>query len=143
MAVSIPVGSCWLCHNSNHEVAIRMHKFMLCSVSTVCAEAMAEMVSEKLREMDEDANGIGKADILRHIQGGHLLNPTLQISHILRCLLDLRDTLQKMLITEDENGLRTVDARNMSVYLKVTSEIMQVYKTGDISKLMYYNSEDK
>jgi hypothetical protein len=109
----------------------------------VCAEAMAEMVSEKLCEMDEDANGIGKADILRHIQGGHLLNPTLQISHILRCLLDLRDTLQKMLITEDENGLRTVDARNMSVYLKVTSEIMQVYKTGDISKLMYYNNEDK
>ena len=136
-------GTCWLCLNSQHETAHWINHFILSRVATVSTDAMAEMVSEKLREMDEDANGIGKADILRHIQGGHLLNPTLQISHILRCLLDLRDTLQKMLITEDENGLRTVDARNMSVYLKVTSEIMQVYKTGDISKLMYYNSEDK
>jgi len=141
MAVAVPCGSCWLCHNSNHEVAIRMHHFMLSSVSTVSAEAMAEMVSKELQEMDSEANGTSKCEVLRHIQGGHLLNPALQISHILRCLLDLRDTLQKMLIIEDENGLRTVDARNMSVYLKVTSEIMQVYKTGDITKLLYYNEE--
>lgn len=116
-----------------------MHHFMLSSVSTVSAEAMAEMVSSELQEMDAEAIGVCKHEVLRHIQGGHLLNPSLQISHILRCLLELRDTLQKMLITEDEDGVRTVDARNMSVYLKVTSEIMQVYKTGDISKLMYYS----
>jgi hypothetical protein len=53
--------------------------------------------------------------------------------------LDLRDTLQKMLIVDDDNGTRTVDSRNMVVYLKVTSEIMQVYKNGDISKLLYYS----
>ncbi len=141
MAVQVPIGSCWLCHNSNHEVAHRMHQFMLSNVSTVSADAMAEMVSKELQEMDCEANGISKQEVLRHIQGGHLLNPALQISHILRCLLDLRDTLQKMLLIEDENGLRTVDARNMAVYLKVTSEIMQVYKTGDISKLLYYSEE--
>ncbi len=53
--------------------------------------------------------------------------------------MDLRDTLQKMLIVDDDNGTRTVDSRNMVVYLKVTSEIMQVYKNGDISKLLYYS----
>ena len=139
MAVSIPVGSCWLCHNSNHELAQRMHQFMLSNVSTVSAEAMAEMVSNELKELQ--TNGTSKHEVLKHIQGGHLLNPALQISHILRCLLDLRDTLHKMLIVEDENGVKTVDARNMAVYLKVTSEIMQVYKTGDISKLLYYSEE--
>ena len=132
---------CWLCHNSNHELAVRMHQFMLSSVSTVSADAMAEMVSKELKEVDADANGTSKCEVLKHIQGGHLLNPALQISHILRCLLDLRDTLHKMLIVEDENGIKTVDARNMAVYLKVTSEIMQVYKTGDISKLLYYSEE--
>ena len=141
MAVSIPVGCCWLCHNNNHELAVRMHHFMLSNVSTVSADAMAEMVSKELKELDSDANGTSKCEVLKHIQGGHLLNPALQISHILRCLLDLRDTLQKMLIIEDENGIRTVDSRNMAVYLKVTSEIMQVYKTGDISKLLYYSEE--
>ena len=130
---------CWLCHNSNHELAQRMHQFMLSNVSTVSAEAMAEMVSKELLELE--TCGTSKHEVLKHIQGGHLLNPALQISHILRCLLDLRDTLHKMLIVEDENGIKTVDARNMAVYLKVTSEIMQVYKTGDISKLLYYNEE--
>ena len=141
MAVPIPAGSCWLCHNGNHELAVRMHQFMLSNVSSVSADAMAEMVSKELKEVDADANGISKSEVLKHIQGGHLLNPALQISHILRCLLDLRDTLQKMLIIDDENGTRTVDSRNMAVYLKVTSEIMQVYKTGDISKLLYYSEE--
>jgi hypothetical protein len=132
-------SNCWLCHNSNHELAQRMHQFMLSNVSTVSAEAMAEMVSNELKELQ--TNGTSKHEVLKHIQGGHLLNPALQISHILRCLLDLRDTLHKMLIVEDENGVKTVDARNMAVYLKVTSEIMQVYKTGDISKLLYYSEE--
>ena len=160
MPVGVPCGSCWLCHNSNHETAIRMHQFMLSRVSTVGAEAMAEMVSKELQAMEashdspdgashgDGTNGDGpkpgtsKSDVLRHIQGGHLLNPSLQISHILRCLLEVRDTLHRMLFTEGEDGVRTVDARNMAVYLKVTSEIMQVYKTGDITKMLYYG-EDK
>lgn len=126
--MQIPAGSCWLCHNSNHEVAHRMHEFMLSNVSTVSADAMAEMVSKELQNMDCEANGVSKQEVLRHIQGGHLLDAGLQISHILRCLLDLRDTLQKMLIVENEDGTKTVDARNMASYLKVTSEIMQVYR---------------
>ena len=126
--MQIPAGSCWLCHNSNHEVAHRMHEFMLSNVSTVSADAMAEMVSKELQNMDGEANGVSKQEVLRHIQGGHLLDAGLQISHILRCLLDLRDTLQKMLIVENEDGTKTVDARNMASYLKVTSEIMQVYR---------------
>ena len=140
-AVQVPHGCCWLCHNSNHDTARKMHRFILQNISTVSSESIAEMVSRELKEMDGEANGTSKCEVLKHIQGGHLLNPALQISHILRCLLDLRDTLQKMLIIEDENGIRTVDARNMAVYLKVTSEIMQVYKTGDISKLLYYSEE--
>ena len=137
----MPPITCWLCHNSSHDTAHKIHQFMLSRVATVSADAMAEMVSAELTAISDE--GTSKSDVLRHIQGGHWLHPSLQISHILRSLLDLRDTVQKMLITEDENGLRTVDARNMAVYLKVTSEIMQVYKTGEISKLLYYSEESK
>jgi hypothetical protein len=140
-AVSVPHGSCWLCHNSNHDKARRIHRFILQSISTVSADSIAEMVSRDLMEMDPDAHGICKASVLRHIQGNHLLDPSLQVSHILRCLLELRDTLQRMLISEDENGVKTVDARNMAAYLNVVSKIMQVYGTGDISKLLYFNAE--
>jgi hypothetical protein len=140
-AVQIPHGCCWLCHNSNHEIAKKMHRFILQNISTVSSDSIAEMVSKELIEIDQDAHGICKVSVLRHIQGGHLLDPSLQVSHILRCLLELRDTLQKMLISEDENGLKTVDSRNMAAYLNVVSKIMQVYGTGDISKLLYFNCE--
>ena len=139
--VHVPHGSCWLCHNSNHDTARKMHKFIIQNISTVSSDSIAEMVSKELLVIDPGARGVCKADVLRHIQGGHLLDPSLQVSHILRCLLELRDTLQKMLISEDENGQKTVDARNMAAYLNVVSKIMQVYGTGDISKLLYFNSE--
>jgi hypothetical protein len=120
-----------------------MHTFILKNISVVSSESIAEMVSKELMEIDSDACGIRKSDVLNHIQGGHLLDPSLQVSHILRCLLELRDTLQKMLISEDENGVKTVDARNMAAYLNVVSKIMQVYGTGDISKLLYFNVAEK
>lgn len=140
-AVQVPNGCCWLCHNSHHDTARKMHRYIIQNISTVSSESIAEMVSSKLLDQDPDANGICKADVLRHIQGGHLLDPSLQVSQILRCLLELRDTLHKMVISEDENGVKTVDARNMAAYLNVISKIMQVYGTGDISKLMYFGVE--
>jgi hypothetical protein len=141
-SILVPRGCCWLCHNSNHDTARKMHRFIIQNISTVSSESIAEMVSKELMEIESDLNtGICKASVLRHIQGGHLLDPSLQISQILRCLLELRDTLQKMLITEDENGMKTVDTRNMAAYLNVVSKIMQVYGTGDISKLLYFNAE--
>ena len=142
--IQVPRGSCWLCHNSNHDTARRIHRFILQNISTVSCDSIAEMVSRELSESSEvgpDAHGVCRASVLRHIQGGHLLDPSLQVSQILRCLLELRDTLQRMLISEDENGVKTVDARNMAAYLNVVSKIMQVYGTGDISKLLYFNGE--
>ena len=134
--IQVPHGCCWLCHNSNHESAKKMHRFILQNISTVSSDSIAEMVSRELIGIDPDSNGICKADVLRHIQGGHLLDPSLQISQILRCLLELRDTLQKMVISEDDDGIKTVDTRNMTAYLNVISKIMQVYGTSDISKLI-------
>lgn len=139
--VPVPHGSCWLCHNSNHEFARKIHRFIVDNIAFVSAESIAEMVSRELAELEPNAHGTCRASVLRHIQGGHLLDPSLQVSQILRCLLELRDTLHKMLISEDEDGVKTVDARNMAAYLNVISKIMQVYGTGDISKLLYYCSE--
>jgi hypothetical protein len=132
---------CWLCRNSTHAESQKMHSFMLQNISNIGVDAMTDMIHQHLQEIAPDAQGICKEDIKEHIQKGHLLSPSLQISHILRSLLDLRDTLHSMLISEDENGVKTVDARNMSVYLKVIAEIMQVYRTGDMSKMLFASEE--
>jgi hypothetical protein len=128
---------CWLCHNSNSETAKKVHRFIIQNISTVSSESIAEMVSTELVGIDPDATGISKQAVLRHLQEGHLLDPSLQVSQILRCLLNLRDTLHLMVISE-EDGVKVVDVRNMTAYLNVISKIMQVYGTGDISKLLYY-----
>ncbi len=135
-------SKCWLCLNSSDSHAQKLHSFMLQNISNIGVDAMTDMIQTHLQEVAPDAEGISKQDIKEHIQKGHLLSPSLQISHILRSLLELRDTLHSMLIHEDENGVKTVDARNMSVYLKVIAEIMQVYRTGDMSKMLF-SSEEK
>ena len=127
--------------NCTNATSQKLHSFMLQNISSMGVEAMAEMMHTHLQEIAPDAAGTSKNEIKEHIQKGHLLSPSLQISHILRSLLDLRDTLHAMLITEDENGTKTVDARNMSVYLKVIAEIMQVYRTGDMSKMLFASEE--
>ena len=118
-----------------------MHKFVLQNIAAISAECMAEMIIEHIQGVDPNAPGLGREDICRHIQGGHLLHPSLQMAYTLRTLFELRDTIHKMIIVEDEDGVRTIDARNMSNYLKVVSEIVQVYKTGDVNKLMFSTEE--
>ena len=105
-------------------------------------ESIADMIHCQLQEVAPGEEGTSVVEIKQHIQGGHLLCPSFQIAHILRSLFDLRDTLYTMLLTVDENGARTVDARNMSCYLKVISEIAQVYRMGDMSRLLY-SAEEK
>ena len=134
-------SKCWLCLNSTDPTSQRLHSFMLQNISNIGVDAMTDMMHLHLQKIAPDAQGTTKPEIKEHIQKGHLLSPSLQISHILRSLLDLRDTLHTMLINEDENGVKTVDARNMSVYLKVIAEIMQVYRTGDISKMLFASEE--
>ena len=128
--------TCWLCINSKHEEAQKMHTFMLQNISSIGAEAMADMISKHLLTIEPAAQGASSEHVKKHIQGGHILSPSLQIAHTLRSLLDLRDSLHEMLIVVDENGSKTVDSRNISSYLKVVSEITQVYRTGEIAKIL-------
>jgi len=137
----VMASQCWLCLNLTHPASRKLHTFMLQNISCIGVDAMTDMMHKHLLEVAPGEAGTSKVDIKEHIQKGHLLSPSLQVSHILRSLLDLRDTLHSMLITEDENGVKTVDARNMSVYLKVIAEIMQVYRTGDMSKMLFASEE--
>ena len=132
-------GACWLCLNNGHEDAKKMHSFVLENVSTISSDCMAEMIVDHLTSLGPDQPGLSKSDIRRHIQGGHMLNPSLQMAHTLRTLFELRDTIHGMIIVEVDE-VKSVDVRNMTMYLKIISEIMQVYKTGDVGRLMF--SED-
>lgn len=130
--------ACWLCLNCKHEVGQAMHTFILQNISKISMGAITDMVVGQIQRIEPE----GHRDTIRqqvkeHIEGKHMLCPSLQIAHILRNLLDLKETLHGMIISEDENGIQTVDAKYMAMYLKVISEIMQIYKTGEVSKLLF------
>ena len=137
----VPTNSgrhCWLCRNNNTDLAKEIHTFLLQDISTIGVDALTDMIHTRLRQqLPPDQAGTDVVHIRAHIQGAHMLCPSLQIAHILRSLVELKDTLHKMLLTEDEDGVKVVDAKNMAVYVKVISEIMQVYRTGDITKLLF------
>lgn len=137
----MPAPKCWLCLNNGEECAQKLHTFMLQNIASVDVDSMADMMHAHLHEATHGAEGTSKEAIRLHIQGSHLLCPSLQMAHNLRSLLELRDTLKGMLISVDEDGAKTVDSRNMTMYLKVISEIAQMYRTGEVSKMLFFVDE--
>jgi hypothetical protein len=138
-------GHCWLCINRTHPIAQKLHTFMLYNVGNISVEDMASMMEHHLntiRPDDEIWLGSTAADIQRHIEGGHILSPPLQVANILRSLIKLKDTLNSKLLVNDESGTElVVDTKNVNCYLKVISEIMQIYRTGEASKMLFYANE--
>ena len=74
----------------------------------------------------------------------HVLHPTVRIAHALRGLVELSETLKDLTVTRgEENENPLVDVRTVTMYLKVISEIMQVYRSADPSKMLFGGAEPK
>ena len=135
-------SNCWLCINCKHDQGQAMHTFILQNISKISTKSITDMVVNQVLQLEPEANReTVRLQVKEHVEGRHILSPSLQVAHILRNLLDLKETLQGMIISEDEEGNKTVDAKHMAIYLKVISEIMQVYKTGEVSKLLFATEE--
>lgn len=128
---------CWLCEYSDDAVARSVSKFISDQAMTMGPELMAERVHELLVEKCPMCEGIGLEEVREHI-GSHTLCPAVRVACIMRSLLKLSDKLETITTVFDPNTGRTeVDAKNVSVYLKVVSEVMQMYRTGEVSKLLF------
>jgi hypothetical protein len=130
---------CWLCKYNDDNLSLRLHKLILDKAGSMGAEELACAVHEILVAHQPDAEGAGLDQVKTHIQK-HMLNPGVRVAVLLRSLLDLTDSLHGILMDRDEEGNTVVDAKNVAVYLKVVAEVMQMYKTGDASKLLFADS---
>ncbi len=138
-------SKCWLCLNHTDETAQKLHTFMLQNIASIDVESMTDMIhshlEDHLQQNMMNSDGASKDEIRQHIQGSHLLAPSLQLAHNLRGLLELRDILRLMSLTEDEEGNVVVDSKNMTHYFRAVSEINQLYKTGEVNKMLFYPEE--
>jgi hypothetical protein len=138
-------SSCWLCRHCTSEDVKTFHSFMISKAHSVDAREMAAHMREHLEGQalagEVDAGEIPSAeDIELHIKR-HVLHPSVRVAQILRDLLSLADTLQELVSGRGEDGLPLVDVRTVTVYLKVISEIMQIYKTADLTKMLFADLE--
>lgn len=138
-------STCWLCRNCTTDEVKSFHAFMVEKAHCVDAHEMAvhmqdHLVSQKLSsELDDDDIPTAE-DIQLHIRR-HVLHPAVRVAQILRNLLDLAETLQELVSGRGEDGLPLVDVRTVTVYLKVIAEIMQIYKTADLTKMLFAELE--
>jgi hypothetical protein len=128
---------CWLCEYSDDPVARSLRKFVSEQAGTMGPELMAERVHEALVDKCPMSEGIGLDEVREHIMV-HTLCPNVRVACILRSLLRLADKLETVSTSVDENtGQTVVEAKNVQVYLKVISEVMQMYRTGEVNKLRF------
>lgn len=134
-------STCWLCRNCTTDDVKSFHSFMVEKAHCVDAQEMAAHMREHLESQKElgqldDGEVPSAEDIQLHIKR-HVLHPAVRVAQILRNLLELADTLQELVSGRGEDGLPLVDVRTVTVYLKVISEIMQIYKTADLTKMLF------
>ena len=128
---------CWLCEYHDDPIARNVARYMRDSAVVMGPDLMAERVHESLVQNCPEADGIGLEEVRHHIRT-HTLCPAVRVGCILRSLLKLTDRLEDLTTEYDqETGQQVVDRKNVQVYLKVVCEVMQMYKTGEVSKLLF------
>ena len=132
---------CWMCENCTSEDVRNFHAFLVERSHSVEPRAMAVHLHEHITAQQALASVLedsppGLDEILTHIRK-HVLHPSVRVAQILRNLLELADTLQELVVSRADDGTPLIDVRTVTVYLKVVSEIMQIYKTADMTKMLF------
>jgi len=141
MSVVIQRGlmRCWLCEYSDDPIARSLSRFISEQAVTIGPDLMAERVHEALVDKCPAAEGIGLEEIREHIMV-HTLCPSVRVGCILRSLLKLVDKLEGVTTTTDpETGQTIVEGKNVNVYLSVIKQVMDMYRTGEVNRLLFGN----
>jgi hypothetical protein len=127
---------CWLCTHTHTQDAKTLSSFIADNAGCASAQCIALQVAEDLQDRFPEEPGTSVEAVLRHIEC-HTLHPTFRIATMLRGLLRLSDDLGHSLRQCDEEGRVTLDPKQVDTYLKVQSQIMQIYRTSETNKLLF------
>lgn len=142
--VMIPMQpSCWLCEFSDDPTAKALTRFMNEQSVTMGPDLLAERVHESLVDTVPSAQGIGLETVREHIYS-HMLQPGVRVACVMRSLLKLVTRLEATTVSTDpDTGETVVDSKSLGAYLKVISEVMTMYRTGEVNRLMFSPSDNR
>lgn len=132
----MPPAYCWLCDYGREPEACKINKFLAENAGLMGVPQMAAAVCDVLSSCMPDTEGTDLATVTEHINS-HTLMPAVRVAGILRSLLNLNEKLSGILSAEDEEGNTVIDSKNLNAYIKVTNEIMQMYRSGNVNHLLF------
>jgi hypothetical protein len=128
---------CWLCEYSDDPIARALTQYMCEQSVTMGPELLAEKVHESLVDSCPMAEGIGLEEVQAHIQS-HMLQPGVRVAFFMRSLIKLATKIESATVAVDpETNETVVDGKSLSAYVKVVSEIMSMYRTGEVGKFLF------
>lgn len=132
----MPARYCWLCDYNREPEARKVNKFLCDNAGSMGVPQMAAAVHDVLTALMPECQGIEVETVTEHITS-HTLMPAVRVAGILRSLLDLNEKLATIVSSEDEEGNVVIDSKNVNSFIKVTDEIMQMYKSGNVNRLLF------
>ena len=136
------MSRCWLCEYNKDKEAVNLAKFLNENAPCMGTDQLAQAIHERLEEIDPGGDGHSIAEVKEHILL-HVVTPTVRISSILRSMVVLLYRLEGNLMNVSDDDTTMIDAKNVAIYLKVVSEIMAIYRTGDCSRLTFADMHGK
>ena len=136
--LAVDESVCWLCDHYNHRDAVIVNKFIVESMPKMQLDIIIRQVYQYIARKFPNA-GLCENRVREHINQ-HLLIPQVKVAELLRDLTSVSGELRIRAMTNDDTGNVVVDRHNMDLYLKVVSQIMQIYKTGDNSRMLFQDN---
>ena len=131
---------CWLCDYNREPEARQISQYIAENAAHMGVQQLAVAVHEVLAASVPDADGISTEVIAEHI-GSHTLVPSVRVAGILRTLLDLNEKIASTLASVDEDGNTVIEKKNVDAYLKVTNEIMQMYRSEKVNRALFPSAQ--
>lgn len=126
-----------MCKHANHEEVVKMQDFIIQSAQHVTVPVMAASINSHLQNtLTAEENIPSCAEIAIHIER-HMLQPQVRVACMMRNVIDVSENLREVVATRAEDDTPLVDVRAAALYLKSVSEIMQLYKASDPTKLLF------
>jgi hypothetical protein len=107
------------------------------------AQQIQEFLFEKRPDLKQNFRQYGlEVNVIRKHIRLHMLAPTVRIADMMRHLLALSDTLRNNLYREDpDTGDVCADRANVDTYLKVVTQVLNMYKMSEPSKMLFAHVE--
>lgn len=142
-------GACFLCAFCTTDEVKCITSFICDNIANMDVGFMAQQIQDFVFEKRPELQGSRQAKlyglevvaIRKHIRL-HMLSPTVRIADMMRHLLALCDTLRNNLYREDpDTGDVCADRANIDTYLKVVTQVLNMYKMAEPSKMLFANIE--